>query len=98
MVLKIYIFFYKYTGRGGVSYRIASSACTDDDDEVPRCDVFAPKSVSLEDIKGGKYNLVYAHPETLLNNRTISSILRTKMYRDKVCAIVIDEVHMVSEW
>ncbi|KAK3107581.1 hypothetical protein FSP39_017686 [Pinctada imbricata] len=62
------------------------------------CNVYAPKFVSVEALRKGDFNLIYAHPETLLNNKTIANLLRSKVYRDNVCAIVIDEVHMISEW
>ncbi|XP_061190929.1 ATP-dependent DNA helicase Q1-like [Saccostrea echinata] len=70
----------------------------DSDDDQDKTDVHVPSSTSLIDLKRGEYNIIYAHPETLLNNRKISSMLRSKLYLQRVCAVVIDEVHTVSDW
>ncbi|OWF50907.1 ATP-dependent DNA helicase Q-like 3 [Mizuhopecten yessoensis] len=55
------------------------------------------KDVSFKDIADGKYNIIYAHPESALCKR-IHSVLRSPLYQDKICSVVIDEVHMISEW
>jgi superfamily II DNA helicase RecQ len=68
------------------------------DEEEDSANVHIPSYASLEELRKGEYNIIYAHPETLLNNRSIASLLRSKLYQQRVCAVVIDEVHMVSEW
>ena len=55
-------------------------------------------NVPLDSIKKGDYYIVYAHPETLVENTGISKLLRSRVFRQKVCCTVIDEVHMVAEW
>lgn len=39
------------------------------------------------------FTLVYVHPETVTTN---SKLLTQKI--QQVCCVVIDEVHMLSEW
>ena len=68
---------------------------SEEDEEAP---AHVPKSIRLDQIQTGEFQIVYGHPEALVSNRTIGSILRSKEYQDRVCATVIDEVHMLSEW
>ncbi|XP_069108670.1 ATP-dependent DNA helicase RecQ-like [Argopecten irradians] len=66
-----------------------------DDEElqptVVQCDV------PFDELKNGEFTLVYSHPQALINTK-FSRVLRSQSYQEHVCAIVIDEVHMVSEW
>lgn len=62
-----------------------------DSEEVVIC------SAPLQDIKNGKFCLIYAYPETLVE-KDFGKILRSKLYQERVCAVVVDEVHIVSEW
>lgn len=50
---------------------------------------------SLNDIKAGYFNIIYAHPETLLCAEG-RNLLRS--IRKDVCALAIDEAHIVLEW
>ena len=51
--------------------------------------------VDIDDIRKCKFNIIYAHPESLLcsGGRSLFNCIRTN-----VCAIAIDEAHMVIEW
>ncbi|ELU16643.1 hypothetical protein CAPTEDRAFT_195401 [Capitella teleta] len=51
--------------------------------------------VNLEDVEEGPYNLVYAHPESLLCARGRRLIQR--MWKH-LCAIAIDEAHIILEF
>ncbi|WAR18289.1 BLM-like protein [Mya arenaria] len=80
------------------------STFDDGDDEVGNTDeedaegkVRLPTSMSLSDLKNGCSNLIYAHPEAL-QSKEIMKILHSRTYQERVCAIVVDEAHMVSEW
>ena len=53
--------------------------------------------VPFHQLENGEFNIVYAHPETF-SRKKFGNLLRSKTYQDNVCAVVIDEVHMVSEW
>lgn len=85
-------------GTHGSTYKLRGEEENDSDDDQDKTDVHVSCSTSLIDLQRGAYNIIYAHPETLLNNKNISSMLRSKLYKQRVCAVVIDEVHMMSEW
>ncbi|XP_033731720.1 ATP-dependent DNA helicase Q1-like [Pecten maximus] len=90
--------FLNIDGKHASTYTDDKVSDDDDDDDDDSCDIKLPKSVSMNDIKRGNYNLIYAHPETLINSKTCSSILRSSVYQANVGAVVIDEVHMITEW
>lgn len=52
-------------------------------------------AVPLDDVKSGKYNLVFCHPESLLCHEG-RQLLRS--LRQKICAFAVDEAHIVLEW
>ncbi|XP_046546635.1 ATP-dependent DNA helicase RecQ-like [Haliotis rubra] len=70
-----------------------------DQDEVDATenDIHAPTYVKMKELQQGQFNIIYAHPETLLNNKTVGRLLRSPLFQEKVCAVVVDEVHMISE-
>lgn len=43
------------------------------------------------------FTLVYVHPETVTTNSKLRRMLLTQKIQQVYC-VVIDEVHMVSEW
>ena len=45
----------------------------------------------------GKLELLLAHPETLLNSSTLD-LFRGDVYRNRVCALVVDEAHLIHTW
>ena len=51
--------------------------------------------VDLSQVETGCFNLVYAHPESLLCNRGRLLLKRMQKF---VCAIAIDEAHIILEW
>ncbi|XP_062593630.1 bifunctional 3'-5' exonuclease/ATP-dependent helicase WRN-like [Saccostrea cucullata] len=55
-------------------------------------------SAPLQDVKKGNFCLIYAHPETLVDKKDFGKVLRSTVFQERVCAIVVDEVHMISEW
>lgn len=65
--------------------------------EEEEVDVECETDVPFQQIENGKFHLIYAHPETF-TRRKFGNLLRSKFYQHNVCAIVVDEVHMVSEW
>ena len=65
---------------------------TESDDQIEG-EMFS--SVRLEEVKQGKYNLVYAHPESLMCHKG-RRLLRSM--RKKICALAIDEAHIILEW
>jgi ATP-dependent DNA helicase RecQ len=52
-------------------------------------------TVSLEDVQRGEYNIIYSHPESLMcakGRRMLRAI------RKDLCALAIDEAHIILEW
>ncbi|XP_033751152.1 LOW QUALITY PROTEIN: ATP-dependent DNA helicase Q-like 3 [Pecten maximus] len=83
------------TGTHGMTYNLKE----DIDDEVDAADEACAlqSDVPFDKIERGDFVLIYAHPETFIKTK-FSKLIRSKSFQRKVCAIVIDEVHMVSEW
>ena len=52
-------------------------------------------SVDIEDVKTGKYNLIFASPEALL--RTHRCIFRSQL-KHCIGAIFLDESHCIAKW
>ena len=48
-------------------------------------------------LQRGEFNIIYAHPETV-STKKFGLLLRPDLYQENVCAVVVDEVHMISEW
>lgn len=47
----------------------------------------------------GKLQLVFAHPENLIDNKLVkSSVLKSQIFQRNVKSLVIDEAHLVEEW
>ena len=59
------------------------------------CDVNQSEKARLE---SGRYNILFAHPESLISCPYGRNLLWTKKYQDNVCALVIDEAHCILEW
>lgn len=49
-------------------------------------------------LDNGHYNLVFAHPESLVSCKYGRGLLQSKQYQDNVCAVVVDEAHCILEW
>lgn len=63
-----------------------------DDKEV------VPKFVQLPAIQDGNVDLLYAQPEALFTGKAMSKILRSDKYQKRLGAIVVDEIHIVTQW
>jgi superfamily II DNA helicase RecQ len=42
--------------------------------------------------------IVYATPEGLLKSERWRHMLTNKVYREKLCAIAVDEAHVIKQW
>ena len=71
----------------------ATNASTVDEEEDEYGSI--ESDVCLDDIKNGGYRIVYAHPETALCTSG-RNLLRS--IRNMVCAVAVDESHIVLEW
>ena len=57
--------------------------------------VFKPLTSQCQ---GGFYSVVYATPESLLKNERWRRMLSSNLYQQKVCAIAVDEAHVIKQW
>ena len=62
------------------------------DDDGERVCISEP----LENLKN--FQLIYAHPEALVENKEVMKLLKTTEFQRRVRAIVVDEAHLVVEW
>ena len=46
----------------------------------------------------GKYQLLYVSPESLVQNPSWREMLHSEVYRERLIACVVDEVHCVKKW
>ena len=67
--------------------RVASTD-GDGDDEV---------SVPVETLVNTTHDLIFAHPEVLVDNKKVLKILKSPQFKEKVKAIVVDEAHLVID-
>ena len=67
----------------------------EEDDEEDSVDV--QSYVPFERLKSCDFALIYTHPEALQKTK-FSRLLRTQKYQSQICAVVVDETHMISEW
>ena len=49
-------------------------------------------------LREGHYNIVFAHPETLVSSNYGRELLLSETYQKHVIAIVIDEAHCIVDW
>jgi hypothetical protein len=52
-------------------------------------------NLAILGIRDGKFSLVYLSPEMLLDSDWNQILLKSDIYQQKVCAIAIDEVHLL---
>lgn len=52
----------------------------------------------LKGVKKGQFQLLYISPESLLRNPQWRELLLSKVYRENLVALVIDEAHCVTKW
>jgi hypothetical protein len=60
----------------------------EEDEEMEEVEVQC--DVPFHQLERGEFNIIYAHPEIF------GSLLRCNTYQDNVCAVVIDEVHILK--
>ena len=50
------------------------------------------------DAIGGKIQLLYISPESLINNKSFQDMLHSDVYKQNLKALVVDEEHCVKMW
>ncbi len=53
---------------------------------------------AIMNVLQGRIQLVFVSPEAIIQNRKYRSMLLTRTYKDKLVALVVDEVHCVMTW
>jgi len=61
------------------------------------------EDVSLPDIHWKRwlnttYDLIFAHPDLVVDSKNVVKLLKTPAFKRKVRAIVVDEAHLVIDW
>ena len=52
----------------------------------------------MQQVEMGSFAIVYATPESLLKSERWRHMLTNKVYREKLCAIAVDEAHVIKQW
>ncbi|CAB4021523.1 Werner syndrome ATP-dependent helicase homolog, partial [Paramuricea clavata] len=76
--------------------RTCDDITSDSSDDEVLCDVV--ELDKKERLLAGYYNILFAHPESLLSSRFGRSLVNSVVYQKNVCALVIDEAHCIIEW
>ena len=53
---------------------------------------------NMKAVKRGAFSVVYGSPEAWLKNDRWRKMLASDLYRKKLCAITVDEAHVVKQW
>ena len=54
--------------------------------------------VPVEMLTSAHFDLIFTHPEVLVDNKKVSKLLKTTSFKEKIKAIVVDEAHLVIDW
>ena len=78
---------------------------------MDQCAKYCPKGLDVEFIGEtqtdklrkervlkGKVQLVYATPESIIENRKYREMLLSPLYQENLVALAVDEVHCVKSW
>ena len=80
--------------------QMASSS--DDEDSEDKGDDFDVKIdfclCQEKKLHDGDYQIVFAHPESLISSKYGRDLLLSAKYQDNVVSIVIDEAHCIIDW
>ena len=52
----------------------------------------------MEDIKDGKFQVLFFSPECLLTELDWRDVLHSSVFREQLVAFVVDEAHCVKQW
>ena len=75
-------------------------------DQVESLQKLGIPAVSLSDIadrearalEEARYRVIYGTPEAWLNNECWRKMLSSDIYASKLCAIAVDEAHIIKQW
>ena len=52
---------------------------------------------SIKEVENGRFSVVYATPEASLLNERWRSMLASPLYSTRVCAVAVDEAHVIKQ-
>ena len=55
-------------------------------------------TVPVETLLTTIYDLIFAHPEVVIDSRKVAKLLKNPAFKRKVRVIVVDEAHLVIDW
>lgn len=55
-------------------------------------------NVPVEMLLNTIYDLIFVHPEVVVDSKKVAKLLRVPAFKQKVQAIVVDEAHLVIDW
>ncbi len=67
-----------------------------DGEDGDREEVEVSSSEPMENLKN--FQLVFAHPEAVVQNKRVIKVLKTAEFQSRLKAIVVDEAHLVIDW
>ena len=75
-------------------------------DQVENLKKLGISAISLSDVKDGEakdveegyFAVVYGTPEAWLNNERRRKMLSSDIYAARLCAIAVDEAHVIKQW
>ena len=73
---------------------LAPAADEVSDDEDTAVNISVPQA----DLKTGKYDIIFCHPEALFGSAVGQSLLADEDFQAVIMATVIDECHKVEHW
>ena len=65
-------------------------------DESYECDF--TNLCEIDKLLDGYYNIVFAHPESLISTKFGRNLMLSKAYKKLTVAIVVDEAHCILDW
>lgn len=99
--------FDEVTGESGHMVIVISPLLTLIDDQIQCLRALGLSCVSLshieteeemKEVEKGSYAIVYATPEGLLKNERWRQMLKSEPYKKKLCAVAVDEAHVIKQW
>ena len=87
----------KLTERGITSCRLDIVANVIKEEEE-RSEYSGTFSESIEDVKKGKFSVVFCHPEALFNTSKGRELLNSEEFKRHVQCVVLDECHIIEKW
>ena len=99
--------FNEYTPKTGHIVVVISPLLILIEDQIQNLQMLGITAVSLNHIKtseemqqveAGSFPIVYTTPESLLKNGRRREMLSNEVYSEKLCAIAVDEAHVIKHW